>query len=113
MREALRLCLSKGQTHVLPLYGFGPPLLSFDFFMHYVSNKVVQGLLGLKVQEEPCSTITTTTAPLLPTANFLSEGILLGMLRTPAEKRLKRNPGRNQLRNSFSTSLENSEIKPV
>lgn len=39
------------------------PSLLLDFFMHYVSNKVVQGLLRLKVQEEPCSTLTTATAP--------------------------------------------------
>lgn len=68
------------------------PALLLNFFMHYVSNKVVQGLLRLEVQEEACSTVTTATAPLLPNANSLTEGIPLGMLRTPAEKRLKRNP---------------------
>lgn len=68
------------------------PALLLEFFMHYVSNKAVQGLLGLKVKEEPYSTVTTTPAPLLPTPNSLSEGIPLGMLRTPAEKCLKRNP---------------------
>lgn len=68
------------------------PALLLNFFMHYVSNKVVQGLLRLEVQEDACSTVTTATAPLLPNANSLIEGIPLGMLRTPAEKRLKRNP---------------------